>query len=199
MANKNESIKCIILHGGKFYSAGNDLSKFAQADSVENMKKLAEYGVKEVMSKMLKTFCDSHKPIIAVVTGACYGIAFTMLSLADFVYCTPEVVFCAPFIKSFQSPEGSSILSFREIFGARFAAEILLLDKEVTAKEALHHGFVTKVLDNQPITGDDLDYNKVPCLRYLQQADYKTLVNCKVMMNEGRNPKRYHEIIDYEA
>ena len=29
MANENEEIKVILLHGGKFFSSGNDLSSFA--------------------------------------------------------------------------------------------------------------------------------------------------------------------------
>ena len=46
-ANKDDKIKVVVLHGGEFYSAGNDLSgflKFANSDPSE-IRKNASAGV----------------------------------------------------------------------------------------------------------------------------------------------------------
>lgn len=188
----------VILHGGDIYSSGNDLSKFLTAGDPEVMMKMADEGVNKVLHELMVVMINLEKPLIGVVNGSCYGIAFTMLSLADFVYCTKDATFCAPFIKSFQSPEGTSILSFPQIFGARKAAEILFLDKLVTAKEAFEYGFVTQILNEKPNNGDDLDYNKIPCYQKLLNSDLKTIVNMKKMMAIGKDKERFEKIARIE-
>ena len=85
---------------------------------------------------------NSKKPIVALVRGKAVGISFTTTAFFDFIYCTPEAEFFVPFMKSFQSPEGASTYTFVKQFGYRRANELLLLDKPVTAKEALHCGYV---------------------------------------------------------
>lgn len=62
---------------------------------------MAEEGLKVHLKNLLLSMIDLEKPLIAVVRGAAYGIACTTLALADFVYCTPETVFCTPFMSSF--------------------------------------------------------------------------------------------------
>ena len=44
---------------------------------------------------------NSTKPIVAVVRGGCVGISFTILGLYDFVFCSPDAYFKAPFMSSF--------------------------------------------------------------------------------------------------
>lgn len=55
---------------------------------------------------------NSTKPIIAVVRGGAYGIAFTILSHVTLIYASPDCHFKTPFIASSQSPEGTSTLLF---------------------------------------------------------------------------------------
>lgn len=38
-ANKDEQVKCVLIHGGEFYSSGNDLSGFGKA-MAENPDKI---------------------------------------------------------------------------------------------------------------------------------------------------------------
>ena len=49
-------------------------------------------------------------------------------------------------MKTYQSPEGTSTLNFPKLFGERLAAEILLMDKVITAEEALKVGFVNGII-----------------------------------------------------
>ena len=107
-----------MLHGGRFFSSGNDLSVFGGRDangkrmSVEKMIEMAEDGVMNVMVGMLLAMAKSVKPIVAVVRGKSLGIGFTLLSHAHFIYCAPEATFMTPFMRSAQSPEGTSTLLF---------------------------------------------------------------------------------------
>lgn len=44
---EDEDVKVILLHGGRFYSSGNDLTAFQSAKGKpQDMLKMAEYGCK---------------------------------------------------------------------------------------------------------------------------------------------------------
>lgn len=98
----------------------------------DEVRKAADKGVAE-MNAYLTALNNSVKPIVAVIRGGCVGIGFTALTLVDFVYCSPDAFFMVPFMKSFQSPEGTSSLNFPAQMGKRKAVETLLLDKPMRA------------------------------------------------------------------
>ena len=108
----DKEVKVILLHGGKYYSSGNDISVFMKAGDVEEAKARAKYGVQTVMVDMLTTLSFCTKPIVAVVRGAALGIAFTMLSHVTLLYVSPDAKMMTPFMASAQSPEGASTYMF---------------------------------------------------------------------------------------
>lgn len=133
-AQADENVKVILLHGGNFFSSGNDLSMFAMKMKPAEAIEYAETGVKIIMVNMLMAMAKTVKPIVTLVRGAAIGIGFTLTAHSTFIYCSPEAKFMTPFMKSCQSPEGTSTLLFAQQFGVRLANEILLTDKWVTAK-----------------------------------------------------------------
>jgi enoyl-CoA hydratase/carnithine racemase len=182
LANRVDRVKCIVLHGGEIFSAGNDVEAFQigrhDTDYVDAYAKLL---VETRFIRFITALYDLEKPLVVLVRGFAVGISFTMLSLADFVYCTPEVKFFTPFMSSFQSPEGSSSINFPKIFGGKMANEILLLDRPITAQEALHHGFVNQVLTDIP-KGEFFDLMKLPCIPKLLQNNVHTMQVAKKLM-----------------
>jgi Delta3-Delta2-enoyl-CoA isomerase len=137
-ANLDPKVKCVVLHGGKFFSAGNDLEAFEIGrDDIHEVRSIASESLKNGLTRLLKSLYDLEKPLISLVRGFSVGLGFTMTSLSDFVYCTPEAKFFTPFMQTFQSPEGGSSGLFPQIFGPHFSNEILLTDRIITAKEAL--------------------------------------------------------------
>ena len=103
-AQENEEVKVILLHGGRFFSSGNDLGGFAEAikngGDMSKYLSIAEKGVNEIMVDMLLAMNNSVKPIVAVVRGGAIGIGFTLLSHATFLYCAPDAFFKTPFMGS---------------------------------------------------------------------------------------------------
>ena len=91
------------------------------------------YGVNVVMVNMLMALNTSVKPIVMVVRGAAIGIGCTMTAHSTFLYASPEARFMTPFMKSSQSPEGTSTYLLPQQLGVRLANEILLTDKWMTA------------------------------------------------------------------
>ena len=90
-----------MLHGGSYFSSGNDLGAFADAakdGDMDNMMKIANEGVNVTMVNMLLAFSRSVKPIVAVIRGGAMGIGFTLLAHTTFLYCSPETYFMTPFM-----------------------------------------------------------------------------------------------------
>ncbi len=93
-AQTNDEVKVILVHGGKFFSSGNDLKhlmSFADKDKTYQRKE-ASQGISQI-GAYLNALNSSKKPLVAVVRGGCHGISFTSLSLFDFVYCAPDAKF----------------------------------------------------------------------------------------------------------
>lgn len=185
LANEDDRVKCIVLHGGEDFSAGNDIEAFEIGrEDVEEVDEVA----KDLINKGLVAFCDSflllEKPLVVLVKGLAIGIGFTILSMADFVYCTSTAKFFTPFMQSFQSPEGGSTVMFPKLFGPRFANELILQDRLMTAKEAFDYGFVNGVLSDIP-KGDFFDLMKLPCIPKLIKNDVQTMVTAKRLFMQG--------------
>ena len=91
-AQTNDEIKVIFIHGGLFYSSGNDLSVLAGSQSLEGEEKInaSSRGVEWNMVSNLRMIMKSKKPIVGLVRGQSIGIGFTTMGLFDFIYCTPE-------------------------------------------------------------------------------------------------------------
>ena len=83
---EDEEVKVIMLHGGRYFSSGNDLSVFngkskdGKRMSFDKLLEIAEDGVLRIMVGMLMAMTKSVKPVVAVVRGSALGIGFTLLS-----------------------------------------------------------------------------------------------------------------------
>lgn len=110
-AQTDDTVKVILIHGGSFFSSGNDLSMFMKPMTKELLQS-AENSVKNIMVGMLLALNTSIKPIVMVVRGAAIGIGCTMTAHSTFLYTSPEARFMTPFMKSSQSPEGTSTFLF---------------------------------------------------------------------------------------
>ena len=154
--------------------------------------------VKKTNYEFLMTLATCNKPIVTVVRGCAIGIGFTMSAHSTFMYCSPDAKFNTPFMKSCQSPEGTSTLLFPQQFGTRLANEILLTDKLVTAKEALAVGFANGIVDKFDPNSDELNPNWFPVIPKLLATDLDTIVNCMRLLNEAKDLKKISEVTSRE-
>ena len=114
----------LLLYGaGGNTSAGNDLMDFLYA----------EVPSPEETGKMLWDHIKFPKPIFALVQGCCFGIASTLTSHADFVYCSDDAFFKIPFMTLNLCPEGLATIKMPELLGRRKAAEMIFLEEKLKA------------------------------------------------------------------
>lgn len=200
-AQSDKNIKVILLHGGKYFGSGNNLKDMAAMASMtqEEKKITGQHGIFEGLAPYLMAINGSVKPIVCVVRGGAFGIGFTALALADFVYASPDAQFNTPFMKTFQSPEGSSSYSFPQQFGKRKSMELLLLDKLISAQEAQDSGFINEIIPSLQAEPEWFDLSKVPAISKLLATDYRTLTNAKSLLNQAKDNKAVEETIEREG
>ena len=82
--------------------------------------------------------------------------------------------------------------------GRRLASEVLMLDKPLTAQEAVACGFANGVIDGLG-DSDWFDMAKVPAIGKLANTDYRTLLNCQKMLNDAQHNAKIDEVMKVEA
>ena len=175
-ALKNDEVKVIYFTStGEMFSSGNDFNNFSECSMdqmIENFEKFVEY---------LITY---PKVIIAGVNGPAIGITFTMLFLFDFVLCSDTAFFTAPFMQTYQTPEGCSSLTFPLLLGKSMASHLLINGGVMTATEAKNLGFVTSVYEKEFFEKDSYDY-----ATKVAKYPLKNLMKIKSMINKNFNEK----------
>ncbi|CAH2039587.1 unnamed protein product, partial [Iphiclides podalirius] len=134
-AASDDEVSMVVLTGtGDFYSSGNDYSVSRP-----------EGAWLQILGDFIKAFITFPKLLIAIVNGPAIGIAATTLALCDMVFASENAYFYTPFSKLQITAEGGSTLTFPRLIGQRKAAEMLLFNHKMTAKEGLESGFINRV------------------------------------------------------
>lgn len=140
---ENSAIKVIRIRGeGSCFTAGNDISDFANRQDGEHVGETAAF---------MAALAETPKVVIAQVHGLAVGIGTTLLLHCDFVYCATNTRFVLPFINLGLVPEYASSYLLPRLAGHRKAAEWLMLGEPFGADEACHFGLVTKVVDTDEL------------------------------------------------
>lgn len=144
-AGQRDDVKFLVLTGtGEFFSSGNDLGNFTkQMQTGRSQLELAKEAA-ELVRRYVAEFINFPKPAIALVNGPSIGVSCTTLGLFDLVYASDKAFFQTPFTQLGLSPEGCSSYTFPRIMGIGRACEVLMMNKQLSAKEAEECGFVSK-------------------------------------------------------
>uniref|UniRef100_A0A0K8R6Z2 Putative enoyl-coa hydratase/isomerase n=1 Tax=Ixodes ricinus TaxID=34613 RepID=A0A0K8R6Z2_IXORI len=144
-AGQRDDVKFLVLTGtGEFFSSGNDLGNFTkQMQTGRSQVELAKEAA-ELVRRYVAEYINFPKPAIALVNGPAIGVSCTTLGLFDLVYASDKAFFQTPFTQLGLSPEGCSSYTFPRIMGIARACEVLMMNKQLSAKEAEECGFVSK-------------------------------------------------------
>lgn len=144
--NDPKIVAFCITGNGPYYSSGNDLSNFSkfEGDPASKIKEGCDF-----CGKFVSAFINCSKPLIALVNGPVVGISFSVLGMFDIVIASDKATFWAPFTVKALSPEGCSSFTFPKIMGPIRAADVLLFNKKLSAKEAFEYGLLTEVVGDQ--------------------------------------------------
>ncbi|XP_037933357.1 enoyl-CoA delta isomerase 2-like [Teleopsis dalmanni] len=155
-AANDETLTTIVVTGtGDYFSSGNDLSQSPDITDVdEHVTKTTKN-----LADMLSAVIDCPKIIIALVNGPSIGIGATLTGLCDIAWCTENAYFLTPFTQLGIVPEAASSYLFPHLLGRSKASEMLLCSEKMTASEAYHFGFVSKIFKSEEL--DSIAWPKI--------------------------------------
>ena len=142
-ANEDENIKVVRIEAaGDCFTAGNDISDFAQQDDGRQISEISAF---------MHALVDCTKPVVAQVHGMAVGIGTTLLLHCDLVYAAKNTRFILPFINLGLVPEYASSYLLPRLAGRRKASEWLMLGEPFSAQDAYEGGIVTAVLNEEQL------------------------------------------------
>lgn len=137
----NDNVVITIFTGnGDYFSSGNDLTSGSTSENPL-----------EVFEQLVNAFINYPKILVAVLNGPAVGIGATMLGLCDIVYFSEKAYIYIPFVSLGISMEGCSSYIFPQLLGKSKFSEMLYFNNKLTAEEALHLGFTTKIIPQKDI------------------------------------------------
>uniref|UniRef100_A0A0N5A6G6 ClpP/crotonase n=1 Tax=Parastrongyloides trichosuri TaxID=131310 RepID=A0A0N5A6G6_PARTI len=149
-ANECKDTKFTVVTGnGKYFSTGMDLKQFLDMGT-EGIIKDREKNEK-IFANFVDCFLNHDKVLIGAINGPAIGGAASMTSYFDYNICSEDAFFFLPFTKFAITPVDLISVYFPRIIGKIRATEMMLLEKKLTAKEALQHGLVNEVVKKEDV------------------------------------------------
>ena len=123
--------------GEKFFCPGWDLKAAADGDAVDGDYGVGGFGGLQEMRAM-------NKPVIAAVTGICFGGGFEWALSADIILAADHATFALPEIRSGTVADAASVKLPKRI-PYHIAMEMLLTGRRLDAEEGARWGFVNQI------------------------------------------------------
>jgi enoyl-CoA hydratase/carnithine racemase len=142
----------VILDGGsaKGFCAGLDMKTFAPAMFAKNTA--AMYNEQRRLSRVLLAMRQAPQPIIACVHGSAAGLGFSMAMASDVRIITPDARFCAAYINiGLGSADMACSYFLPRIIGTGRAAEFMLTGNWMSADDAMHLGFASRMVPKEKL------------------------------------------------
>lgn len=146
----DEQVRVLILRGDgdAAFVSGADITEFNQLRSTP--EDVVFYDICVEAAEVAIGACT--KPVIAAISGVCYGGGLGIALSCDLRYATPTARFCLPAGKLGLGYGLEDVQRIHRILGAANAAELLLTAKVYQGEEAialgLTHGCIDDVFDH---------------------------------------------------
>jgi len=139
-------IRAVVLTGaGKHFCFGGDLRAMReQGDAAPGyLNELTTH-----LHAAISAFTRMRAPVIAAINGTAAGAGVGLMCAADLALCARGSRFSLAYTGVGLAPDGSVSFLLPRIVGRRRAMELLLLNRVLSAEEALAWGLVNQVLDD---------------------------------------------------
>ncbi|MEP7200381.1 MAG: enoyl-CoA hydratase-related protein, partial [Chloroflexota bacterium] len=136
---QDANIRCVIITGSeKAFSAGADIKEMGARSSGEMLDRFTE----SILTRVRR----ARKPVIAAVSGYCFGGGCELALGCDLIVASETAQFGQPEIKIGVIPGGGGTQRWTRIVGKQRAMEIMLTGDPISAQQALAWGIVNRVV-----------------------------------------------------
>lgn len=184
----DRSVRVIILTGAKGnFCAGADITEFdIERNSVEQGK-----SYEEAVNSCMHAILEAPQPTIAAISGYCVGGGFGLAQTCDFRIADRSGQFGIPAAKLgvvYDRLECQNLLS---AVGLARAKEILFTGERIGAEEAHRIGFITRLVDEDPVAAAHDFADRMTGNAPLSIAGMKLILNALAAGEGDRNEKAF--------
>lgn len=143
----DDSIRAVVLAAaGPAFSIGGDMRRFA-AEGRLGKANLLDYAAHLVglLNETVLAMLNLPQPIIAAVHGTVTGGSMGFVGGADLVVLADNAVFKAHYANAGYCPDGGWTANIADLIGVRRAAAALLLNRSISATDALDWGLASEL------------------------------------------------------
>lgn len=176
--DEDPGIRAVVLTGmGRFFSAGGDIAGFKSAGGEAGMllKDMTMH-----FHAAVSRFSRMDPPLIGAVNGMAAGAGFSFAISCDIVIAAESAQFLSAYTVSALTPDGSSTYFLPRLVGLNRAMDLMILNRRLSAEEALDWGLVTRVVPD-----DDLSASVAELSGRLAAGPTKAYGGVKRMLHES--------------
>lgn len=140
---KDPSVRSIVVRGagGEAFAAGADISEFEANRATDESAKIYDTAT----GRATLSLANCSKPVIAAVTGICFGGGMALAMACDLRLATDDSRFCIPAAKLGIGYGFAGTAALVAKIGPSTTAEMLFTAKIYSAEEALARGIVQAI------------------------------------------------------
>jgi 2-(1,2-epoxy-1,2-dihydrophenyl)acetyl-CoA isomerase len=141
--SEDDAVRVVVITGtGKAFCAGGDVKGFCdKIDQIGTHVKLLTTELHGAVSRMIRM----AKPTITAVNGVAAGGGMSLALAGDLILATASARFTMAYTQIGASPDGSSSFFLPRLVGVKRALELTLLNRVLSAHEAMEWGIVSQV------------------------------------------------------
>jgi 2-(1,2-epoxy-1,2-dihydrophenyl)acetyl-CoA isomerase len=147
-------VRAVVLTGaGKNVCFGGDLRAMAaKGDGADAyVRELTTY-----LHEAISHFVRMDAPVIAAVNGTAAGAGVGLVAMADLAVCAASAKFNLAYTGVGLTPDASTSFLLPRAIGAKRAMELFLLNRTLTADEAVDWGLVNKAVPDAQLLNEAL-------------------------------------------
>lgn len=177
----------VISAQGKHFCAGMDLAVFANMGQSFNEEpgRRAEQmrrGILELQDAF-NALEQVRIPVLAAIQGGAIGGAVDMICACDSRYSTKDAFFCIKETQIGMTADVGTLQRLGDLMSHGLVRELTYTGRNMSASEALHHGFVNQVFDDE----QSLLEGVMAIAKQIAIHSPLAIAGCKEMLNYSRD------------
>ena len=145
------SCRAIVLAAdGPAFSIGGDMRRFLRERERGDLRAYG-HGLVGQLNEAILALIDLPQPVVAAVHGIVTGGSIGLVLAADLVMLAPQVVFKAHYVTAGFGPDGGWTALVSRLAGRRRAAAALLLNRSISAEEAVAWGLANEIVSAETL------------------------------------------------
>ena len=153
-AEADDDIRAVVLTGSdKAFAAGADIREMADLT-------FAEAFTRDIYGPEIRVLARFPKPLIAAVSGYCFGGGCELAMLCDLIFAAESARFALPETGLGIIPGMGGTQRLPRLVGPALAMDMILTGRQLSASEALAAGLIARMLPEGQLLAQTLDVAK---------------------------------------